>query len=158
MDAPIRGSGKLSRCKVPGCGGDRRGGGYCNKHYRRRRRDQPLDGIDNGALPVGTKSLNNNGYIRIKTAEAGGEWPLEHRVVMGQHIGRALHAHETVHHVNGGKTDNRLENLELWSSDQPPGQRVEDKVGFAVRIIQQYGDLYDLIVLWKKTKQPVNLD
>ncbi|HCT81752.1 MAG TPA: hypothetical protein DGT23_35265 [Micromonosporaceae bacterium] len=68
--------------------------------------------------------------IRVKEAE--------HRLVMEAMIGRSLEPHETVHHLNGQRADNRPENLELWSKSQPHGQRVEDKVEWAIEIIEQY--------------------
>lgn len=57
---------------------------------------------------------------------------------MEQHLGRELRRDEVVHHVNGMRSDNRLENLELWNKGQPAGQRVADKVAWAIEILSLY--------------------
>lgn len=93
-------------------------------------------------------TVNENGYRIIyghkghPNAYSRGEIA-EHILFMSQHLGRALTKEETVHHRNGDRADNRLENLELWSTKQPFGQRAVDKVRYARKILSLYGDDVD---------------
>lgn len=84
----------------------------------------------------GTGHVNKHGYIHVNNKD--GKRKFQHRIVMEQHLSRELLSNETVHHINGDRADNRIENLELWSSSQPPGQRVEDKVKWAKEILALY--------------------
>jgi hypothetical protein len=77
-----------------------------------------------------------SGYVQV---HVDGKWKMEHRVVMERHLGRPLTPEETVHHKNGHRADNKITNLELWTSKHPAGQRAEDLLEFAREIIKLYG-------------------
>lgn len=116
----------MGGCAIEGCAKSVRVRGWCVMHYTRwRRHGDPLADYrgkrGGNRVPVGSRNTTENGYVRIKVAD--NDWRLEHRRVMEQHIGRPLASHENVHHLNGDRRDNRIENLELWSRAQPAGQR-----------------------------------
>lgn len=80
------------------------------------------------------------GYIaRVRD----GKTQLQHRFIVEQHLGRSLMPFENVHHINGVKDDNRLENLEIWITKQPKGQRPADLYDWAVELLDHMG--YDVV-------------
>lgn len=60
---------------------------------------------------------------------------------MERAIGRKLVAGENVHHKDGDRQNNKIENLELWTKAQPSGQRVVDKIKWAADFLRQYPQL-----------------
>lgn len=74
----------------------------------------------------GGRHRDKQGYAYVRLAPSDFYFPMikpngyvrEHRLVMAMHLGRCLHLWEVVHHKNGVKDDNRLENLELTTNGQ----------------------------------------
>ena len=89
--------------------------------------------------PIGTKKLKPGGYVLVKIDQKN--WMPEHRHLMEKKIKRKLFQMEEVHHKNGIRNDNRLKNLELWSTSHPKGARVKDLIKYAKEILELYGEM-----------------
>lgn len=82
---------------------------------------------------VGGRHVPGDGYVRVWLTDDDlfysmaqrhsphGGYVLEHRLVMARHIGRPLEEHETVHHIDGNKLNNSVENLQLRSGKHGKG-------------------------------------
>ena len=119
-------------CKMDGCNKIYVSYGLCQKHYYRwYRHDDPFF-----EEPEKNRYVTTDGYIVLYINKIQVR---EHRHVMAQELGRPLTDDENVHHKNGMRDDNRIENLELWSTSQPAGQRVQDKIDWMRDFLVQHG-------------------
>jgi hypothetical protein len=128
-------------CSLEDCTESHLAKGYCSSHYYKWKNNGDPYWIQPKCPPKRVE--DKNGYIELTNMH---DYPgskkngriFEHRYNMSEHLGRPLLPHENVHHKNGQRDDNNISNLELWSTSQPSGQRVKDKLEWAVAFVRQY--------------------
>jgi endogenous inhibitor of DNA gyrase (YacG/DUF329 family) len=92
----------------------------CQGHYTR----------ELTTCPDGTKRIDYYGYVLVKLADhpnSKNGWVKEHRLVMSEHLGRTILENEHIHHINGDKTDNRIDNLEILSPEEHAKLHLSDR-------------------------------
>ena len=127
-------------CSIPNCDQSHSAKGLCAFHYGRLKQGKVVD----APRTYGLGYINNNGYRVLGDGKGGSI--LEHRKVFADHLGRDLLPDEQVHHKNGVRDDNRLENLELRVSPHGPKITVEDAIAWAKDILARYDQRVELPV------------
>jgi hypothetical protein len=113
-------------CTVSGCERKTVGKGFCSLHWQRNRKGQPLDApLSDKRGPKnprwkGGKIGDGHGRVLIYSPDHPypnwcGTHVYRYRLVVERALGRYLLPHEIVHHKNGIKSDDRIENLEVMT-------------------------------------------
>lgn len=111
QDFPVKRRGKSKKPPI-----------YCSKECRRIAISSPVT-LKGGERYLLEKLDKNSPFVVMAQRRKKKSSPLvlQHRLVMARHIGRPLERWETVHHINGDRTDNRIENLQLRTGKHGSG-------------------------------------
>ena len=144
LSAPKHGLMRKGSCTTPGCGYPVKARQLCRTCYGYFERGEEPKIFRRRGTYAKERKIDSKGYAKwydpTSPHASPSGWVFEHRHVMAEWLGRKLYPGENIHHRNGVRSDNRVENLQLWVSFQPAGQRPSDLVEWAKEILRRYDE------------------
>lgn len=113
---------KMKKCVVDGCDtkAKTKRHGLCSMHHSRWYKHGDVGDPGRIRAEPGAEWTTEQGYVIL---QHNGRKTLKHRMVMAEYLERELHPWETVHHIDGNRSNNVIENLQLRIGAHGPGQK-----------------------------------